>query len=287
MAISVFEVEEGFSIEGEVNWIKGTVDPSAGGGVAAPIGSTYSRTTNGEQYSKTGGADTDWTLTSATNDDVHQNNFMGKTGTGVEYPEYSSSNVVTSDSTGTAGDGDNLEEAVGALDAEIGAAVTPEARTYNPTSDQAINLNIDQLDSAIGTDAEHASTDHTTVNASLKTNISELDAALSGAIFTKTGTNVDADPAITIDDLAVATYCMAEWHICVWENATPANRESFKMTALNDGTITNIDSNLYAKNKTGTGVAGLAMDVIGSGGNMSLQMFATNNIDYSLYRFRG
>lgn len=39
----------------------GAVDPAAGAGVPAPIGSLYNRTDTGTIYSKTGAADTDWT----------------------------------------------------------------------------------------------------------------------------------------------------------------------------------------------------------------------------------
>ena len=283
MAATEFEVDIGFSIEGEVSIIKGTVDPSAGGGVPAPIGSLFCRTTNGDTYRKFAGTDTDWVLITDANDvsleDGYQNTFMGKSGIGSETPTYSSTNVVS--------DTDSLETAIGDLDAEIGAAVTPETRTYNPTSDQAVNLNIDQLDSAIGTDAQHASTNYSTVNASLKTNISELDAAIADIVFKKTDTNVDADPAIIADSVAVATYCMAEWHICVKSTGTPANRESLKITAVNDGTITNIDYNRYAKNKVGAAIAGLTVTVTGASGDMNLVLFATENIDYTLTRIRG
>lgn len=46
---------------GAVELLQGAADPSAGLGVAAPVGSTYYRT-NGQQWSKTGPADTAWTM---------------------------------------------------------------------------------------------------------------------------------------------------------------------------------------------------------------------------------
>lgn len=42
--------------------LKGSADPTSGGGVAAPVGSLYLRTAAGTLYQKTGATDTDWTL---------------------------------------------------------------------------------------------------------------------------------------------------------------------------------------------------------------------------------
>jgi hypothetical protein len=42
--------------------LKGAADPSAGDGVAAPVGSLYLRTTGGTLWQKTGANATDWTL---------------------------------------------------------------------------------------------------------------------------------------------------------------------------------------------------------------------------------
>lgn len=41
-------------------FLSGTADPSADSGVAAPIGSRYSRETDGSEWKKTGAGDTDW-----------------------------------------------------------------------------------------------------------------------------------------------------------------------------------------------------------------------------------
>jgi hypothetical protein len=48
----------------DANVLSGTVDPSAGGGVAAPEGSIFLRS-NGSAYVKTGAGDTAWTLVQA------------------------------------------------------------------------------------------------------------------------------------------------------------------------------------------------------------------------------
>jgi hypothetical protein len=288
MALDYFRIGKGVDFDESVQVLYGAADPTAASGVAAGTGSIYMRT-NGEVWHKTNTNDTDWSKlvdsAGASLEDGYQNGFTGKTSTGEEYPEYSSENVVTSDSTGSAGDGDNLEEAIGALDAEIGAAVTPEVRAYSPISDQAINLNIEALDAAIGNDAEHTSTEFTNVNESLKTSISNLDAALAASEpYKSQATNQDADPAIAVDLVPVATVSTVEWLLTVKSTTTPANRKTYKIVALNDGTITNIDFTRYAIIKVGGSIAGLSIDVVGASGNMELRVAATENIDYNVSR---
>ncbi len=101
--------------------------------------------------------------------------FIGKSGNGNETPDYASTNVVT--------DGDSLETAVGDLDAEVGAAVaTPQARTTGPISDQAINLNVEAVDDAIGPDV--TSTNQATAADSVNANISALDTAIGADVAT-------------------------------------------------------------------------------------------------------
>ncbi len=101
--------------------------------------------------------------------------FIGKSGNGNETPNYASNNVVT--------DGDSLETAIGGLDAEVGAAVaTPQARTAGPISDQAVNLNVEALDDAIGADI--TSTNQATAADSVNENVSALDAAIGADVAT-------------------------------------------------------------------------------------------------------
>lgn len=59
--VALHDTPRGVAGSLEVHVIYGADDPSVVGR-AAPIGSTYSRTSNGEQYSKIGLADTDWQL---------------------------------------------------------------------------------------------------------------------------------------------------------------------------------------------------------------------------------
>lgn len=99
--------------------------------------------------------------------------FVGKSGAGNETPDYASNHVVS--------DGDPLEKALGDLDAEIGAAVaTAQSRTVGSLSDQAVNLNLEALDDAIGADV--SSTHQVVAGNTVNGNISALDAAVGADI---------------------------------------------------------------------------------------------------------
>jgi len=281
MGLSLFGIDAGLAINDNIYILEGSADPTAGGGVVAPIGSIYARTSDGTTWHKVGSGDTAWNQildsAGASVEDGYQNTFMGKSGLGSETPTYSSTHVVTTTTS--------LETAIGALDAEIGAAVSPVVRTYKPISDQAINLNINQLDGAIGTDAEHTSTTYTAVNESLKTSVSKLDAALAASEpFKVSATNQDLSLGVAVDSVAVATVSTVEWLVTVKSATTGANRSTVKIVALNDGTITNIDYNVYSKLKVGSNISGLSFDVIGAAGNMSLEITASENVDYDIAR---
>ncbi len=101
--------------------------------------------------------------------------FVGKTADGSETPTYSSENVVST--------GDSLETATGKLDAEIGGAVsTAQSRTAGPISDQAVNLNIEAVDDAIGPNV--TSTNVAVAASSVNVNVGLLDAEIGAAVAT-------------------------------------------------------------------------------------------------------
>jgi len=114
----------------------GSVDPSAGAGVAAVTGTIYLRNISGtsnETWHKTGAADTAWTKlidTAYVNpEDGYQNTFMGKSGLGSETPSYSSQVHIT--------DGDSLETAAGKLDAALNTHETDTSNPHDVTLEQA------------------------------------------------------------------------------------------------------------------------------------------------------
>ncbi len=100
--------------------------------------------------------------------------FVGKTASGSETPDYSSTYVVA--------DGDNLEISVGKLDAEIGDGVaTLQSRATGPILDQAVNRNVEALDDAIGPDSTSTNVVST---GSVNVNIGLLDAAIGASVAT-------------------------------------------------------------------------------------------------------
>lgn len=216
MAASFTRIIKGIQIydrdgSGEIiDFLIGSGDPN--GSVTAPKGSIFIDAVNATQYLNQNDG-TVWTALSTGGgsalEEGYLRAFVGKSGAGVEFPEYTSNNVVISDTTGTAGDGQNLEQAVGAIDAEIGAAVTPETRTNFPTSDQAINLNIDALDSAIGNDAQMTSTNYIALANSIITNLAALDAQL--AVVSGQLVWIDAMDVVTATDLTSQSGLAVAW----------------------------------------------------------------------------
>jgi len=74
--------------------------------------------------------------------------------------------------------------------------------------------------------------------------------------------------AATVDEVPVATIQACKWLVTAFEEATPANKKSFEVFAMNDGT--NTDDTVYAKLKLGASFdVTLSTDV--SGGNMRLR----------------
>lgn len=130
MSAALFKVKQGYRIEvgsDYVDQLFGTADPTAGGGVVAPLGSIYQRS-NGELWHKTGSGATDWTKlldsAGASLEDGYQNAFTGKSSTGDLMPEYTEENHII--------DGDDLEEAIDKLDIYIGEDPIPEDRSNHP-----------------------------------------------------------------------------------------------------------------------------------------------------------
>jgi hypothetical protein len=216
MAASLTRIIKGLEIydrdgSGEIiDLLAGSGDPN--GSVTAPRGSLYIDAATSTQYINTDDGTT-WSAFSTGGGSAAEESFLrgfvGKTAAGLEFPEYTSNNVVTSDSTGSAGDGDNLEQAIGALDAEIGAAVTPEVRTNFATSDQAINLNLDALDAAIGNDLQLTTTNYIALANTIYQNLAALDAQLnvvSGGLRW-----IDAMDVVTATDLTAQSGLSVTW----------------------------------------------------------------------------
>jgi hypothetical protein len=172
--------------------------------------------------------------------------FIGKTGVGSETPTYSSNNHVTN--------GDNLEVAIGKLDAQIGAEIS---------AGNFIGAN-----------------DDTNVA------VEKLDVALADANFKTTAL---ATTAATPDTLLVDDYIYAEWHVIARDGA---NMRSAIITAAHDGITagadaTTVDFSVHTKLKIGN-IAGfsVAVSLTGAAGaqTMDLDVAATGSTDFHVVR---
>jgi len=78
----------------------------------------------------------------------------------------------------------------------------------------------------------------------------------------------------TVDSVPVASVKACKWLVEAFEEATPANRKSMEVYALNDGS-TNVDDTLYAKLKVGSNFD-LSLSVDIDTGNMRLRAASTS-----------
>lgn len=113
MAVDLFNIEYGLSIDSSISILYGTASPTSGGGVTAPIGSVYCETDSGVLWHKTGSGATSWAYlmdsSGVSTEDTNQNSFVGKSTSGAIMPTYSSNLVVTT--------GQSLSAAISNLDA--------------------------------------------------------------------------------------------------------------------------------------------------------------------------
>lgn len=171
MAKSVSTTEKGYGIEGGSNWLSGIDDPISSA-IQAPIGSEYWRNNGGtvEKYIKTGALAAEWTLKATGivgTEDSYQNSFMGKAA-GNETPNYSSTNFLAGN--------EDLEAAMGKVDAEVGPDVTPQVRSgIQLVPAEAIKKHIDDLDAAYGPDADVTNENYWDKALTLLKGLSDLD----------------------------------------------------------------------------------------------------------------
>lgn len=85
-----------------------------------------------------------------------------------------------------------------------------------------------------------------------------------------------------VDSVAHATYKKVSWHVEVFVTGTPANRESFIIDAITDGT--SVDDTKYAKLKLGSNIAGLASSVAINGSNLELSIASTPSVTVNVRR---
>lgn len=247
---------------------------------------------------------------SATQEEGFLRTFMGKSAAGSETPTYSSTNVVTT--------GNSLESEIGALDLEIGAAVlTPQTRTAGPIADQAINLNVEALDDAIG--ANVTSTNHASAANSANANISLLDAEMGPAVTNgtvilaaaKMNANIQAldteiadrlglissngiTTATVVDNVLVDSKRAVKWAITATKVANEADVYASEILAIHNGTssldATSVDSNEYGIVNLGAAIAGLTISITltgtGAAQAMNLSVSSTDSVNITVARIK-
>jgi hypothetical protein len=159
----------------------------------------------------------------------------------------------------------NVVQSLTLLDTEIASAVAAIAT----------------VDGKVGT-ASWLGTAYVDGAANLTAAVTLLDAALSSlntdvAVTTAT-TNM------TLDAVPVDSFAMATWKVVVEDSANAANRESFTIDALHNGTTiadaNSVDGSRYGKNKVGVEINGLNVDVVlnGAGAAQVMQISVTAGI---------
>ena len=217
-------------------------------------------------------------------------------------------------------DSESLTASIEKLNLEIGAAVTGT----NVISDQAINLNFNAIDTAIG-DRDYTSThaagltDSETLTASIEKLNLEIGAAVTNTDWTEgvegAETSRISDQAINlnIDELAQGMgeinvrrtytgtptnavidtftasdsnsgFATVQWIVEV-HDATNSKKESRRITGTVDVTGVDVDWSSADIQRTGSGViSGLSWDVTISGSTVSLELTASVAVDVKTQR---
>lgn len=191
----------------------------------------------GSRYTYNGTA---WVATDQSSLDELQyiRTFIGKDAAGNITPNYSSINFVAQNSS--------LEDAVGAVDAELGVNVIAGAYIA-PAS--KVNGNIQSLDTALGF------------------------VSLAGSFSNVT--------TITTVDSLVSPMC--EWMVRAVDAANPSNVYGATIVATHNGV--SVDATKYAVLKLGASISGLSMDVTLSGSDtLQLKVQSTAAVNVSVRR---
>lgn len=277
--------------------------------------------TSGDRVSITNGTDagkvfyydgTTWVFTnqSSTQEEGFIRTYVGKTAAGSETPTYTTNNVVTT--------GVSLETSIGTLDAEIGAGVsTPQTRTAGVISDQAINLNIEALDDAIGPNvtstnqlaaAANVNTNLSTIDtkmgpdvtngvavlaaASINVNLQALDTEISDRVKESTSSSVTT--ITTVDSVLVDNIRSVKWLVSCTKVANEADTFCTEMRAIHNGTssadATATDSSEVGICRTGAAIAGLVVDValsgVGAAQTLGLTVVSTDAVNVKVTRIK-
>jgi hypothetical protein len=198
--------------------------------------------------------------------------FVGKTGTGSETPSYSSQVYIT--------DGETLETAIGALDAQV---------STNATNIGTNDTDITNLQNDVGDNSSYTEQNHITNNETLAQSVDALDQAIQDLASQASASAITT--ATVVDSVLVDDDQMVKWLVKCSKNSDNSDRECVEILALNNGDTadaTEVDWNEYGTLKVGNAIAGLDFSVTltgtGASQNMNLSISSTDSVDVVVTR---
>lgn len=126
-------------------------------------------------------------------------------------------------------------------------------------------------------------------NVAIKPALQALETAIEAAQATGKVTGVTA--LQDIDTVLVDNFHSVEWEVVAWEQATPANKKFFKVTALHDGTAAadavNVDDSNHTKLKLGANFNLVtAVDLNGAGAAQTMRLRCSSSTAGVTIEFR-
>lgn len=258
-----FAVEQGYDIHAVngnllVSQLSGAAAPGGDAGPqdAAPIGSIYQRT-DGSFYTKTAnvGATSDWQLfafvLSAGFTPVNGDPTIGDTfEEAIEKLTANQQDLTTL--SGVAQGAVDLGTFTGAI-IEDNRTIKEALQDLEDSTGNLVTLSGVALDAVdLGTFTGSIIPDNRTIKEAFQDLETYIEALASGVLVTQTGITA----VTTIDSVLVDDYHSAEWEIVAFEEATPANKQFLKVTALHNGTASadasSVDDTNHTKLKLGS-----------------------------------
>ena len=204
-----------------------------------------------------------------------------------------------------------LTAALDALNTEIGDRTYTSA--YNLTSGEVISSSLNTIDLAIGDRSAYTSTNIIVASEPLTASINKLDGAIGDRAYTQNNVVTDGEElTASIDALDQAVGSIGNVEVSannidasgtvpvstfvhgsnpvelrflaiIRETATPSKLEAYEIHVLSDG-VSLSDHTTYARIRTGVRIPGIKWTVDTNGTNVTLNIIADNNIDYTVSR---
>ena len=128
-------------------------------------------------------------------------------------------------------------------------------------------------------------------NEDIKGALEDLEGAIEALPVPVSGEVTGITTITTINTFLVDSFDSAEWEIVVFEEATPANKKSLKISAVHDGTAsadaTDFDRSTFARNRVGSNFnAAFSIDLNGTGTSQTMRLRCSSSTAGVTVRFR-